>query len=220
MVLVNNLCVQRNGKKVVNDVSCVLLPSRITSFIGKSGAGKTTLLQAIAGLVPVSGGEITKKTSIGYVFQDFNLFDHYTVLRNCVDPLVVAGIPLDQADIQARTMLKKLGMDAFENNYPHELSGGQKQRVAIARALCLQPSVLLLDEPTASLDPINTEIIVTLIKNLAAQGVTIALSSQDMGFINKVFDRVYLMEDGIIIEVCDTMQERNRCVAITHFLEI
>jgi ABC-type polar amino acid transport system ATPase subunit len=94
-------------------------------------------------------------------------------------------------------------MQDYVNKYPSELSGGQQQRVAIARALCLQPHVLLLDEPTASLDPLNTNILINILKKLATQGLTIAVSSQDMHFVRMLFDRVYYIESGQIVDVCD-----------------
>jgi ABC-type polar amino acid transport system ATPase subunit len=202
MVTVKNLIIQIKDQTIVDDISATLTPGHITSFIGKSGAGKTTLLKSIAGLMPITRGTIVidnqklliltsrqRAEKVGYVFQDFNLFPHLTVRENCIDPLLMHGKPYAQAEQRALSVLLKLNMDGYAEKYPYELSGGQQQRVAIARALCLQPMVLLLDEPTASLDPLNTDILVTILKSLAAQGLTIGLSSQDMNFVRKVFDR-------------------------------
>jgi ABC-type polar amino acid transport system ATPase subunit len=215
----------------LKSVSCSLIPGRITTFIGKSGAGKTTLLKSLIGLIPVKKGSITvngkqintlsfqqKSETIGYVFQEFNLFPHLSALHNCIDPLIVHGIPYDQAKQRAYALLQQLEMHYFIDKYPSELSGGQQQRVAIARALCLEPRVLLLDEPTASLDPLNTDLLVTILKNLAAQGLIIGLSSQDMNFVRKIFDRVYYMQSGEIAEFCDDIKTINNYPLITQFI--
>lgn len=231
MVTVNKINIYVQGQKIVDGISATIAPGHITSFIGKSGAGKTTLLKAIAGLIRTTSGTILvndqqlitlssrqRAEKIGYVFQDFNLFPHLTVQENCIDPLRVHGKSYAQAETLALAMLLKLNMDGYAHKYPHELSGGQQQRVAIARALCLQPMVLLLDEPTASLDPINTDVLVTLLKSLAAQGLTIGLSSQDMHFVRKVFDHVYYVESGTIIEFCNDSTQLQNYPAISNFM--
>jgi len=231
MVTVKNVSIQIQGQKIVDDISVTITPGHITSFIGKSGAGKTTLLKAIAGLIPTTSGTIMvndqqlltlssrqRAEKIGYVFQDFNLFPHLTVQENCIDPLRVHGTSYAHAQERAVSVLLKLNMDGYAHKYPHELSGGQQQRVAIARALCLQPIVLLLDEPTASLDPINTDVLVTILKSLASQGLTIGLSSQDMNFVRKVFDHVYYVESGSIIEFCNDSTALQNYPAISTFM--
>ena len=231
MVVVNDLTVRIKNNILLDHVSCSLLPGRITSFIGKSGAGKTTLLKSLVGLIPIEFGEIIinehrlnlltgrrRSEEIGYVFQDFNVFLHMTVLQNCVDPLLVHGRRQSQARQQALIMLDRFGMKDYAHKYPEELSGGQEQRVAIARSLCLEPRVLLLDEPTASLDPLNTDILVVILQTLAQQGLTIGLSSQDMSFVRKVFDRVYFLESGRIIEFCDNRDNLAACPAIRAFV--
>jgi ABC-type polar amino acid transport system ATPase subunit len=216
MVIVHDLTVQLQKQLVLRSVSCIFSAGRITACIGKSGAGKTTLLKTLAGLIPapqgkmsINGKEITalsgkeRSLELGYVFQDFNLFPHRSVLQNCMDPLQVHGMSLADAQQRSCEVLEQLGMRDFAHTYPTGLSGGQQQRVAIARALCLNPHVLILDEPTASLDPLNTEILVDILKRLAAQGLTIILSSQDMNLVRKIFDCVYYLEVGEIIEACD-----------------
>lgn len=232
MVTINNLTVILQNKMILKSVSCSLLPKSITAFIGKSGAGKTTLLKSLIGLIPLTQGfivinnhEVTnvspleRSKEIGYVFQDFNLFENLSVFQNCIDPLLVHAVPYHEAELRVKKILSDLEMIHSIDQYPSQLSGGQKQRVAIARALCLQPRVLLLDEPTASLDPVNTDILVAMLKKLANQGLTIGLSSQDMGFIKKVFDRVYYMQDGQIIEYCDSPALLDSCQLIAQFIK-
>lgn len=231
MVTVTNLIVKLGSEIILKSISCVLLPGRITTFIGKSGAGKTTLLKAFVGLAPITKGSITvnekqiaslsskqRSEEIGYVFQDFNLFAHLTVLENCIDPLIVHGMAHEQAEQRALEILQQLEMANHRDKYPAQLSGGQQQRVAIARALCLNPRVLLLDEPTASLDPANTDILVSILKKLASQGLTIGLSSQDMSFVRKIFDYVYYVQSGEIAESCDGITMLDQCPLINTFM--
>ncbi|MGB8467727.1 MAG: ATP-binding cassette domain-containing protein [Candidatus Babeliales bacterium] len=231
MVIVKDLSVFMNEQSVLKSISCELPAGRITIFLGKSGAGKTTVLKTMVGLVPMSSGLVViqgtplaqlsteqRAQAIGYVFQDFNLFAHMTVLQNCIDPLLVRGMSADEAQNRAIEVLTQLHMQTFSNKYPRELSGGQQQRVAIARALCLQPNVLLLDEPTASLDPANVAILADILKNLAVHGLAIALSSHDMNFVQMIFDRAYLIDAGVIVEVCEGKEDIAQCPLIAQFL--
>jgi len=231
MAIVDKVVVTLQGRVVLNAISCSLAPGRITTYIGKSGAGKTTLLKSLAGLIPVTKGSITingnpisvlsctqRSEEIGYVFQDFNLFAHLSVMQNCIDPLIVRGICYDQAEKRALELLQQFDMQNFINKYPSELSGGQKQRVAIARALCLKPRILLLDEPTASLDPFNTKILVRILKQLKDQGLTIGVSSQDMNFVRDIFDHVYFMQSGHIVETCNGITEIAHSPLIAEFI--
>jgi polar amino acid transport system ATP-binding protein len=231
MIIVENLTVSMDNQNLLDGVSCSLTSGHITGFVGKSGAGKTMLLKSLIGLVTPADGRIVidhtllntltpkqRAKKIGYVFQNFNLFPHLTVLQNCMDPLLVYGTAYHEAEKKARLVLQELDMSDCLNKYPSQLSGGQQQRTAIARALSLNPSVLLLDEPTASLDPFNTEILVGILHNLVRKGLTIGLSSQDTNFICKVFDRVYCIESGKVVEFCESPALLEQCPMIQSFM--
>lgn len=223
----------RTQKPILNQVSLTISPRRITSLIGKSGSGKTTLLRCIAGLEDIGQGTITidSKNSvdlsaqeraglIGFVFQDFNLFPHMTVLENCMQPLmVVQGKNQQEAAQLALATLNHFDMDTYATSYPSQLSGGQKQRVAIARALALDPKVLLLDEPSSALDPENTAILVKLLKQLCAEGITIVLASQDMAFVRNIQDFLCLVVDGAIVETHDIQEIGRTASLINSFLD-
>lgn len=222
MVIVDRLTVTIAKKEILKQISLKLKPGCISVFIGGSGAGKTTLLKTIAGLNHITDGTITvddqqlnqlnsyeRAEKVGYVFQEFNLFAHFTALENCVDPLMVHGTSYEQATEEALKLLQSLGMKEYADHYPAELSGGQQQRVAIARALSLQPKVILLDEPSASLDPANTDRLVEILKSLAKQGLTVVLSSQDMSFVRKVADTINFVEGGWVVESCDDVEKLN-----------
>ncbi len=231
MVIVNDITVKINNQLLLNQVSITLVPGTITTIIGKSGAGKTTLLKTMVGLMPVESGTVTiegklvqsmlpyqRAQAVGYVFQDFNLFPHFTVLHNCIDPLLSQGLSYQEAWRRAVTILEDLNIGQYQDRYPAELSGGQQQRVAIARAIVLRPRVLLLDEPTASLDPTNTDGLVAVLKLLTQRGLTIALSSQDMSFVRKVAEDIYYMQGGAIVESCRGLAQVASCPAISEWL--
>jgi len=233
VVQIDNISAFRSDLQVLFNISCLLRRSTINFFIGKSGAGKTTFLKVVAGLLPSFNGhifldnglEITHVTAherakiVGYVFQDFNLFPHLTVLENCIDPLLIRGISQKVATAQAVSFLQQFELIEYIDQYPRMLSGGQKQRVAIARALCLKPELLLLDEPTASLDPINTDILVSLLYQLMQSGLTIGVSSQDMAFVKMFHAMIYFFQKGHIIEQCDHFDHGCDCVNINNFLK-
>ncbi len=231
MVTVLNLSVKLKKQTILEAINCFLPPCKITSFIGKSGVGKTTLLKSLAGLIAPADGQIIinnrslesltprqRAETIGFVFQDFNLFPHFTVLENCTDPLRVYGLSASDAKERACNTLEEFGMGDFLDKYPVELSGGQQQRVALARALSLAPSVVLLDEPTASLDPFNIDILVDILSSLAAKGLTIAISSQDINFIRKISSIMYYLEAGTIRESCENSSTFTRSPLIERFL--
>jgi ABC-type polar amino acid transport system ATPase subunit len=220
MINAQNLTFKYTDKIILNNISFNIPEGRISCFIGSSGAGKTSLLKCIANLNKNYSGILkynniqTKTMSkqqiaklIGYVSQQFNLFPHMSILKNCMQPLqFVCGISKQIAQTKALEKLKLLGIEEFQNEYPNNLSGGQQQRAAIARALCLEPKVLLLDEPSSSLDPFNTKNLQNILKELCDKGITIVFTSHDMSLVSNLLDNVYLMSDGEIIEECDTQK--------------
>jgi polar amino acid transport system ATP-binding protein len=230
MLKASQLSVIENNTTILNNLSCKVLPGHITLFIGKSGAGKTTLLRTLAGIITPTTGSVTIGTTplnaynaqqraqnIGFVFQQFNLFMHMTVLQNCIDPLIIQGISKTDAIDRAMHVLTQLNIAEKANTYPEKLSGGQRQRIAIARALCLQPSVLLLDEPTASLDPENSLQLAHMLRELAGKGLTVAVSTQDIFFAKNICDYVVYMQEGTVIEECKHVIDCNDCLHIKAF---
>jgi len=210
---------------ILKDVSFELRKGRITTFMGESGAGKTTLLKCIANLNAYYEGTITcdgkdiknlnpiqRASTIGFVLQQFHLFPHLSVLKNCTCALVkVMGMNEKEAEIKVNESLDILKMQSFIHAYPSQLSGGQQQRVAIARSLVLQPNILLLDEPTSALDPESKKNLESLLLDLNATGITLAISSHDMPFINRIMDYVYFMEKGEVVEEWD--QKNNKLLS-------
>lgn len=198
---------------ILANVSCEIPERKITTFVGKSGAGKTTLLRCIGGLQPIASGLIMingidvvtlsaqeRAQRVGFVFQDFNLFPHMTAFENCMQPFMLTGaVTYENAVKKVTQLFEKFDIVACERAYPRQLSGGQKQRIAIVRALCLEPQVLLLDEPTSALDLDNTMILVKLLKQLCADGITVVLVSQDSAFVELVKDVVYTVADGKVV---------------------
>ncbi|WP_147267771.1 MULTISPECIES: amino acid ABC transporter ATP-binding protein [unclassified Halanaerobium] len=205
--------------KVLNDVSFEVQQGEVISVIGPSGSGKSTLLRCLIGLEEINGGEIfvegisTEKEGkkafrkMGMVFQGFNLFPHKTVLENLTEaPLIVKKEDRKTAVQKARTLLKKVGLGDKEDSYPSQLSGGQKQRVAIARAMSMEPDIMLFDEPTSSLDPELVGEVLSVIRDLAEDKITMMVVTHEMGFARDVSDRVFFMDHGKIIS--DTVPEK------------
>lgn len=212
---------KKGSSLVLKDVSFEIRKGRITTFMGQSGAGKTTLLKCVAnlnsgyeGVITCNGSDIKnfnaleRATTIGFVLQQFHLFPHLSVLKNCTYALInTMKIEEAEAEKMASETLNILSMQRFMHAFPSQLSGGQQQRVAIARALVLHPDILLLDEPTSALDPESKKDLESLLLDLNAKGITIALSSHDMPFIRKIMDVVYFMEQGELIEEWDQKVE-------------
>lgn len=206
---------------ILQGVTFALRKGRMTTFMGQSGAGKTTLLKCIANLHSQYAGIITcdgvdiqqftpveRASNIGFVLQQYHLFPHFTVLENCTYSLNRAmHMAGDKAKERSQEVLHLLGMAPLVHAYPKQLSGGQQQRAAIARALVLQPKILLLDEPTSALDPESKKSLETLLLDLKQQGITLALSSHDMPFIQRTMDYIYFLEQGQIIEEWDSESE-------------
>jgi ABC-type polar amino acid transport system ATPase subunit len=193
------LSVHRDERAIVRDVSFSVQRGERVAVIGASGAGKTTVLRAVAGLERPSAGSIDVQ-GVGLVFQFHHLFAHMTALENVwLAPVHVFGRSRREAEARARTLLGKLGVAHRGNAMPHELSGGEAQRVAIARALAVDPPVLLMDEPTASLDPARREGLAATLRELSAEGTTILVATHDVDFARSCAQRVLLMDDGRVI---------------------
>lgn len=210
--------------EVIKDISLTVAEGEVVSIIGPSGSGKSTLLRCATMLEKMESGELSylgekaawndengksiyashtelKKIRryFGLVFQSFNLFPHYTVLKNIMDaPVSVLGTPKEQAKAEAMELLSQLGLSDKANAYPYQLSGGQQQRVSIARALALNPKVLFFDEPTSALDPELTGEVLRVIKELAAKHMTMIIVTHEMQFARELSDRIIFMENGVI----------------------
>ena len=217
VLLVDDLHIERNREPVVHGVTFRAARGERVALMGPSGAGKTTLLRAIAGLeskargvISVSnpgGGDLRRDpftvhsaSAVGMVFQFHHLFEHLTALENVtLAPVHVARVPVDAAARRAKELLDQLGVGHRMHARPHELSGGEAQRVAIARALAMKPSLLLMDEPTASLDPARRDELAATVRQLSEDGTTILISTHDASFATACSTRVLLLNDGRIV---------------------
>ena len=220
---IENVSKSFDGVPVVIDVSLKVQSGETVSILGPSGSGKSTLLRCINWLeIPdrgdvflsgqrvgrkedgqlMSDGEMARvRTRMGMVFQSFNLWPHFTVLQNVIEaPVHVLRVSKDEAIVRAEQLLEKVGLKDKRDAYPYSLSGGQKQRVAIARALAMSPSVMLFDEPTSSLDPELVGEVLSVIRNLAADGMTMIVVTHEMSFARDVCDEVVFMNDGQVVE--------------------
>jgi polar amino acid transport system ATP-binding protein len=192
----------------------------VVCVVGPSGSGKSTLLRCInlleppdAGHIYLEGTEITAHTSrdidfvrrrVGMVFQQFNLFPHMTAGRNVsIAQRMVLGRPQEEADAKSRALLERVGLHDKLFEYPERLSGGQQQRVAIARALAMDPHVMLFDEVTSALDPELVKEVLDVMRELAAEGMTMVIVTHEMGFARDVADRVAFMDNGVVVEEGD-----------------
>ena len=229
---VRNLSKSFGTLNVLNDISFDVEKGEAVAVIGPSGSGKSTLLRCVNQLEKASGGTIRfcgidmfapgpngksvyadKQTlrkvqeKTGLVFQNFNLFPHMTVLRNITEaPVCVLKKSKQEAQEIAMELLKKMGLETKAKSYPCELSGGQQQRVSIARALAMNPEILFFDEPTSALDPELTGEILKVIKELAADGMTMVIVTHEMNFARGVADKIIFMEGGYIVEQGDPEQ--------------
>ena len=201
---------------VLKDINMTVFESDVVCLIGSSGSGKSTLLRCLNflekkdnGQIIIEGKEVNPRTDnlnkirekVGMVFQNFNLFPHKTVLENIIEaPIKVKGVSKEAAISNAKQLLSKVGLEDKANVYPSKLSGGQKQRVAIARALAMEPDIMLFDEPTSALDPELVGEVLTTMKDLAEEGMTMVVVTHEMGFAKEVADRIVYMHDGKIVE--------------------
>ena len=201
---------------VLRDLNLEVATGERIVICGPSGSGKSTLIRCINRLEIHQKGDIVVdnielsddlkniekiRSEVGMVFQHFNLFPHLSVVENCtVGPIWVRQIPKAQAEELAMDYLKRVKIPEQAHKFPGQLSGGQQQRVAIARALCMQPKIMLFDEPTSALDPEMIKEVLDVMIELAESGMTMLVVTHEMGFANRVADRVIFMDDGQIIE--------------------
>lgn len=198
---VKNLKKSFDDNVVLKDISLSVERGEVLAIIGPSGSGKSTLLRCITDLETEDSGEINFDGTFGLVFQNFNLFPHHSVMKNITNaPLRVQKRDKDEVFAHARELLKKMGLDDKEDAYPCELSGGQQQRVSIARALAMNPDILFFDEPTSALDPELTGEILNVIKELAAEKMTMVIVTHEMAFARNVADTIIFMDGGVIVE--------------------
>ena len=202
--------------EVLKDISYDVHEGEVVVIIGPSGSGKSTFLRCMNKLEEISGGEIVVdghnltdrhvdinkvRENVGMVFQHFNLFPHMNVMQNLMlAPVDLKKATKEKARERALQMLRKVGMEDKAEAYPDQLSGGQKQRVAIARALCMTPDIMLFDEPTSALDPEMVGEVLQVMKQLAADGMTMVIVTHEMGFAREVADRILFMDGGYIVE--------------------
>lgn len=215
-----------DNKVVLDGIDLTVDQGEVVSILGPSGSGKSTLLRCATFLETADGGSIAYKDrevvkmdeqgntmygskadirwasgQFGLVFQNFNLFPHFNVLKNVSDaPIINQKRKKEEVYEEVRTLLKKVGLEGREEAYPCELSGGQQQRVAIARALAMKPSMLYFDEPTSALDPEITAEILRLLKQLAAEKMTMVIVTHEIDFARAVSDRVVFMDEGVVVE--------------------
>ncbi|MDZ5762010.1 putative amino acid ABC transporter ATP-binding protein [Candidatus Cyrtobacter comes] len=196
MLKINNICKSYNGQRILNNISIEVQKNLILGFAGASGSGKSTLLRCIQRLEGVDSGSIYCDEKIGFMFQDFQLFPHMSVMQNLLyAPLLNK---MDDAKSNAERFLEKLGMQSKANSYPAQLSGGQRQRVALARSLMMHPSLLLCDEPTSGLDIATIRDVTNLLLSVRDMGITMIIASHDLDFLSQVSDRIILIKNGSI----------------------
>ncbi|MCS1352232.1 amino acid ABC transporter ATP-binding protein [Mechercharimyces sp. CAU 1602] len=216
MIKVENLYKNFGKIEVLKGITTSIAEKEVVSVIGPSGSGKSTFLRCLNLLEPVTSGSVRigehdltdprtnidhVRTEVGMVFQQFNLFPHRRVIDNItMAPIKVLKKTRTEAEEEARQLLKKVGLEEKESAYPEQLSGGQMQRVAIARALAMGPKVMLFDEPTSALDPEMVGEVLTVMRNLAEEGMTMVIVTHEMGFAREVCQRVLFMDFGEIVE--------------------
>ena len=220
---------------VLKDISLSVEEGEVVAIIGPSGSGKSTLLRCATLLETMDGGDLIYlgnyaarnneagqsvyadkaqlkniRSYFGLVFQNFNLFPHYSVLKNLTDAQInVLGRSKDDAVKRGMALLEKMGLSDKADAYPYQLSGGQQQRVAIARALAMDPQILFFDEPTSALDPELTGEILKVIRSLAEENMTMVIVTHEMAFARDVADRVIFMDGGVIVEEGDPKEVIN-----------
>ena len=215
-VELRNVVKSFENKVVLRDVDLSIGVHEVVCLIGSSGSGKSTLLKCVNLLVPIDGGEILLdgaeitaasvnpndvRQKMGIVFQAFNLFPHMSVLDNItLSPTKVHGLRKNDAQEQAAELLEQFGLIDKINEYPDRLSGGEQQRVAVIRALATRPDLMLFDEVTSALDPELVAEVLSVIRGLKDQGMTMIIATHEMGFARDVADQVCFLDDGVILE--------------------
>ncbi len=221
MIKVENLKKSFKEKEVLKGIDLEINKGDILAIIGPSGSGKSTLLRTLNKLEKETSGNIyfenknideldinKLREKVGMVFQQFNLFSNMTILENLLAaPLNTKKMKKDVAEEKALELLEKIGLSEKKNSYPKELSGGQKQRIAIIRALMMEPELILFDEPTSALDPEMVKDVLDLMKNLANDGMTMAIVTHEMEFAKQVSNKIIIMDDGEIIEESQNPKE-------------
>lgn len=225
-----------NGVLGLKSASLRVRSGEVVVIVGPSGSGKSTLLRTFNGLEPITAGTITVdgqrlhgrgadlrrlRQRVGMVFQQFNLFPHLSVLDNLtLAPRKVLKLSATDAEARADALLAKVGLSSRRDSYPAQLSGGQQQRVAIARALAMEPAVMLFDEPTSALDPEMVGEVLEVMRQLAAEGMTMCVVTHEMGFARAVADRVIFMDGGEILceDAPDAFFDRPRHERLQLFL--
>lgn len=203
-------------QEVLKDITTDIYEGEVVVILGPSGCGKSTFLRCINRLEDITGGEVVvdgnhmddkkidinrARENVGMVFQHFNLFNNLNVMDNLtLAPVQVKKMKKDEAEKLAMEMLSKVGLKEKAHEYPAMLSGGQKQRVAIARALCMNPDIMLFDEPTSALDPEMVGEVLGVMRELAAEGMTMVIVTHEIGFAREVANRVLFIYDGKILE--------------------
>ena len=216
LIQVNELRKAYGKQEVLKGITTEIQTGEVVCVIGPSGSGKSTFLRCLDRLEEASSGQILfegvdlcdKKTDIdhvrqrmGMVFQQFNLFPHMNILKNLtIGPIELQKRSREEAEAYAMELLRKVGLAERANAYPQQLSGGQQQRIAIVRALCMKPDVMLFDEPTSALDPEMVGEVLNVMKDLAAQKMTMVVVTHEMGFAREVASRVMFLADGYFLE--------------------
>jgi polar amino acid transport system ATP-binding protein len=216
MIEIRDIHKSYGDHKIFTGLSLEVEEHQVVCLIGPSGCGKSTLLRCMNGLESIQGGEIrihgdrmtgpgvdvnALRRDVGIVFQSFNLFPHMTVLENVtLAPIKVLNERRGEAEAKAMTLLKRIGLEHKAKEYPDRLSGGQQQRVAIVRALAMGPMVLLLDEITSALDPELVSEVLNIVRDLAAEGMTMLLATHEMGFAREVASKICFLCDGKVHE--------------------
>ena len=213
---INDLCKDFGKLHVLDHISTTISKGEVLVIVGPSGSGKSTFLRSLNLLERPTGGQILfegrditdpksdinlHRQKIGMVFQHFNLFPHKTILENMtLAPIKVLKKSKEEAETKAMELLKRVGLEEKANAYPAQLSGGQKQRIAIVRSLCMDPDVMLFDEPTSALDPEMVGEVLNVMRELAEDGMTMAIVTHEMGFAKEVGTRVMFIDEGQIKE--------------------